>query len=103
MKNAVLPAAGGRGFRCNGKATSVGAAICSVSTLSGTLDALANDPRFKDDEELRMAVAIHPRVSMATAEKVTANFKLPQLKKLLAKPGLNQHLREKLFKRTVLR
>jgi PilZ domain len=81
------------------------ARVIATSTylLSGTLDALANDPRFKDDEELRIAVASHPRVSMATAEKVTANFKLPQLKKLLAKPGLNQLLREKLFRRTTTR
>jgi hypothetical protein len=72
----------------------------SAYLMSGTLDVLANDPRFKDDEDLRIAIASHPRVSMATAEKVTANFKLPQLKKLLAKPGLNQLLREKLFRRT---
>jgi len=75
----------------------------SVYLMSGTLDALANDGRFKDDEELRMVIATHPRVSMTTAEKVTANFKLEQLKKLLAKPGLNQLLREKLFRRTTQR
>jgi branched-chain amino acid transport system substrate-binding protein len=38
MNNAVLPASGGRVFRCNGKATPEGAAICSVSTVTGTLD-----------------------------------------------------------------
>jgi branched-chain amino acid transport system substrate-binding protein len=38
MDNEVLPAAGGRVFRCNGKATDFGAAICSVSTISGSLD-----------------------------------------------------------------
>jgi hypothetical protein len=68
--------------------------------MSGTLDALANDFRFKDDEALRMAVAVHPRASLGTAEKVTADFKEPQIKKILAKPGLNQVLREKLFRRT---
>jgi hypothetical protein len=68
--------------------------------MSGTLDSLANDPRFKGDEELRMAVALHPRVSMSTAERVTADFKVPQIHKLLGKPGLNQILREKLFRRT---
>jgi hypothetical protein len=72
----------------------------SAYLMSGTLDALANDLRFKEDEALRMAVAIHPRVSLPTAERVTADFKLPQIKKLLAKPGLNQILREKLFRRT---
>ena len=63
----------------------------------------ANDPRFRQDEELRMAVAVHPRVSLSTAEKVTADFKVPQIKKLLAKPGLSQVLREKLFRRTTQR
>lgn len=72
----------------------------SAYLLPGTLDALANDLRFKDDEAVRMAVAVHPRVSPPTAEKVTANFRVPQLKKLLAKPGLSQALREKLFRRT---
>ncbi len=68
--------------------------------MPGTIDALANDLRFKGDEELRMTLAVHPRVSLATAEKITADFKVRQLKKLLAKPGLNQILREKLFRRT---
>jgi branched-chain amino acid transport system substrate-binding protein len=38
MKNAVLPGSGNRLFRCNGKASQFGAAICSASVLSGTLD-----------------------------------------------------------------
>jgi branched-chain amino acid transport system substrate-binding protein len=38
MKNAVLPGSGGRFFRCNGKASQFGVAICSASVLSGTLD-----------------------------------------------------------------
>lgn len=76
------------------------ALAASAYLMPGTLDALANDLRFKDDEELRMAVAIHPRVSLATAEKVTAELKAPQIKRLLAKPGLSQILREKLFRRT---
>ncbi len=75
----------------------------STFLLSGTLDALANNPRFKDDEELRMTIAVHPRVSQFTAEKVTATLKVPQIKKLLAKPGLNQILREKLFRKTTQR
>lgn len=76
------------------------ALAASAYLMPGTLDALANDLRFKEDEALRMAVAVHPRVSLPTAEKVTADFKMPQIKKLLAKPGLSQALREKLFRRT---
>lgn len=46
MDNAVLPAAGGRVFRCNGKATTAGPAVCSVSTISGTLDANAKPENY---------------------------------------------------------
>jgi hypothetical protein len=72
----------------------------SVYASSSTLDVLANEPRLKGDDELRMAIAVHPRVTLGTAEKVTAEFKVPQLKKLLAKPNLNQLLREKLLRKT---
>jgi len=72
----------------------------SLQLLAGTLDVLSNDSRFKEDEELRIAIATHPRVSLGTAERVTADFKTPQLKKLLARPALNQLLREKLVRRT---
>jgi len=66
---------------------------------SGTIDLLANDPRFRADVEYRMLLATHPRVSTLTAEKLTADFVGPQLKRLLARPGLNQLLREKLLKK----
>jgi branched-chain amino acid transport system substrate-binding protein len=42
MKNTVLPGSGGRLFRCNGKASQFGVAICSASVLSGTLDEHGN-------------------------------------------------------------
>jgi len=64
-----------------------------------TIDALAHDSRFKGDEELRMVLATHPRVTAATAEGLTADFKATQIRKLLAKPGLSQVLRDKLFRR----
>jgi hypothetical protein len=67
--------------------------------MPGTLDALANNQRFKDDEELRVAVAVHPRVPLPTAERLTASLKPQQLKKLLARPGLNQILRERLIRK----
>ena len=39
MKNTVLPASGGRVFRCNGKASPAGPAVCAVSTITASLDA----------------------------------------------------------------
>ncbi len=47
MKNAVLPASGGRAFRCNGKATTEGPAICSVSTVTSTLDSNGQPTGYK--------------------------------------------------------
>lgn len=64
-----------------------------------SIDALAMDPRFLGDEELVMALAIHPRIPLPTAEKLMAPLKPPQLRRLLAKPGLNPSLRERLLKR----
>jgi branched-chain amino acid transport system substrate-binding protein len=46
MKNDVLPASGGRLFRCNGKASRFGAAICSTSVAATTLDAHGNPIRY---------------------------------------------------------
>ncbi len=71
----------------------------SAYLIPGTLEALSQDPRFRNDDELRMAIAIHPKVSPATAEKVTADLKVPQIKLLLSKPGLAPALREKLGRR----
>lgn len=39
MDNEILPGSGGRYFRCNGKASEAGAAVCSKSLLAATLDA----------------------------------------------------------------
>jgi branched-chain amino acid transport system substrate-binding protein len=46
MKNEVLPASGGRFFRCNGKASRFGVAICSTSVAAATLDAHGNPTRY---------------------------------------------------------
>jgi branched-chain amino acid transport system substrate-binding protein len=46
MDNEVLPASGGRVFRCNGKASSTGPAICSVSTVTASLDEDGNPQKF---------------------------------------------------------
>lgn len=47
MDNEVLPASGGRVFRCNGKATDFGPAICSVATVVASLDAKGNPKKYK--------------------------------------------------------
>ena len=75
------------------------AIAASIHLLAATIDALAGDPRFHGDEEVCLALVAHPRVSLATAERLTLGLKPPQLRKLLARPGLSQALRPKLVKR----
>ncbi|HEX4824517.1 MAG TPA: PilZ domain-containing protein [Candidatus Polarisedimenticolaceae bacterium] len=75
-------------------------AIAGLLGLPGTaIDLLAADPRFKNDEELRMALATQAKVLLPIAEKLTADLKPPQIRKLLARPGIHPTLREKLFKK----
>jgi len=75
------------------------AIAASLHLMAGTIDGMAGDARFRGDEEVCMALATHPRVSLATAERLTAELKPPQIRKLLARPGLSQALRPKLVKR----
>lgn len=68
---------------------------------TGSIDLLANDPRFKGDDELHVTLATHPKVSPFTAERVTSGLKPPEIRKLLARPGLSPALRDKLLKKMV--
>ena len=47
MDNEVLPASGGRIFRCNGKASDFGPSICSRATVSASLDGEGNPKTYK--------------------------------------------------------
>lgn len=47
MPNEVLPASGGRLFRCNGKASTFGAATCSAATSISSLDANGNPKKYQ--------------------------------------------------------
>jgi branched-chain amino acid transport system substrate-binding protein len=46
MDNEILPASGGRVFRCNGKASSAGPSICSRSTVVAELDSSGNPAAY---------------------------------------------------------
>jgi branched-chain amino acid transport system substrate-binding protein len=47
MDNEILPASGGRRFRCNGKASDFGPSICARSTVSAVLDEEGNPKSYK--------------------------------------------------------
>jgi len=46
MDNEVLPASGGRVFRCNGKASEFGPSICSRATVVASLDSTGNPKKY---------------------------------------------------------
>src|SRR6185369_4913248 len=54
MKNEVLPGSGGRHFRCNGRASAVRPAVCSLSVLAATLDAHRDPAKYtvENDEPI---------------------------------------------------
>lgn len=75
------------------------ALAASAALLPSTLEVLASDPRWSKDEELRIAVASHPRVSVPVAERLIAGLAGPALRKLLARPSLLPTLRDKVVKK----
>ncbi len=67
--------------------------------LTGTLERLARDERWSDDEDIRLAVAVHPRVPMPLAEKLLAGLGPVALRKALTTPSLKDPMRRKILYR----
>lgn len=71
----------------------------SPFVTASTLEMLAHDPRWLQDDELRIWVASHPKVSLAVGESMVAAMKPPVLRRLLQRPGLQGVLREAVVKK----
>lgn len=67
--------------------------------LPSTLEFIAEDSRWVHDEELKLLVATHPRVTLQVAEQVIDTLGDQARRKVLLKPGLNPVLRAKLVSR----
>lgn len=77
-------------------------AIAALSWLqAGTVDVLAGDQRFARDDEVRIALASHPHVTLQTAERLSDGFGSHQIRVLLSRATLKPVLRRKLFKKLV--
>ncbi|HJQ98110.1 MAG TPA: PilZ domain-containing protein [Candidatus Polarisedimenticolaceae bacterium] len=75
-------------------------AIAAVPFLSpSSIESLATDPRFLGDEDLLIALTSHPKIAPPTLERLMTQVKMPQVRRLLAKPGLSPALRDRLLKR----
>lgn len=67
--------------------------------LPSTLTILASDSRWAADEEMKILIVSHPRVTVPLAEKLMADMKLPALRRALQKPGLNPLVRTLILRR----
>ena len=65
--------------------------------LPSTLDIIATDPRWRHDEEIRMLVATHPRVSFPTADRVLARMSDLERQRIANQPGLQRGVKDKLM------
>lgn len=68
--------------------------------LPSTLDILARDPKWAD-EELKILIATHPRTPASQAEKLLSSVSPLGLRNALQRPGLNPDLRLRLARKPV--
>lgn len=75
-------------------------AIAGLPFLSPpSIESLASDSRFLGDEELLIALASHPKIAPPALDRLMTQLKMPQLRRLLARPNLTPALRDRLLKR----
>jgi len=67
--------------------------------LPSTLEIVAGDPRWTTDEELKIMVATHPRVTFLTADKVVNQLSPLALDRVVRRPGLQPGVKQKLMVR----
>jgi hypothetical protein len=70
-----------------------------IHLLTSTLEILASDPRWARDEDIQIAIATHPNVSIPLAERVAAQIDRSALRKMLARPSLHPLIRDKILRR----
>jgi hypothetical protein len=64
--------------------------------LPTTLEALSRDQRWTSHEELRVEIAMHPRVPFPVAERMIEDLSLVSIRQLIRRPGLKPALKDRL-------
>jgi len=67
--------------------------------LPSTLELMAKDRRWHNDEELKMILVTHPRATLKFAEEIAGRLSDRSLKKIVRHPGLHAGLKAKLLSR----
>ena len=65
--------------------------------LPSTLELIASDPRWPADEELKVMIATHPRVTFVTADRVASQLTDLGRDRLVRRPGLQSGVKQKLM------
>ena len=65
--------------------------------LPSTLELIATDPRWPADEELKVMIATHPRVTFVTADRVASQLTDLGRDRLVRRPGLHAGVKQKLM------
>jgi len=65
--------------------------------VPSTVKVMAEDPRWTGNEELKILLATHPRVTFATADKIVSSLGEAALQRLLHRSGLQPAVRKKLM------
>lgn len=73
--------------------------LSSPHVLPSTLEILANDSRFKGDDEIQLGLAAHPKVPPPVGERLVEGMKGTALRQLLRRPGMNPVLRERVVRK----
>ena len=65
--------------------------------LPSTLEIIAEDIRWRSDEELKIAIATHTRVTFTTADKIVRRLSDLAVGRLIQRPGLQPGVKQKLM------
>ncbi len=109
MAQRALPA--DRGFLLHDESNRVVEALCRnpqltmpevvkilrvPTLLPTTLELLSRDSRWNDNEEIKITIATHPRVTLPVAERMVKTLSLAGIRKIIRRPGLNPALKDKI-------
>jgi hypothetical protein len=71
--------------------------------LASTLDWIASDPRWLGDDEVKIMVCTHARVTFATADRVVARMSDLVIARLIVRPALQPGVKQKLMHKLSLK
>ena len=97
---ALLALGAGEGIVGGQSAVKMGANLLQLPTLlSTTLELLSRDSRWSSNEEIKITIATHPRVTFPVADRLVKTLSLLGIRKVIRRPGLNPAIKDMLVQR----